>query len=118
MESTHVISITNGEENVAPTKNAKTFQFSLSLPPVFSRLRENKLIQFSLFPITSYLRQKKDTKKIIHSIKVGISLVLISLLYFVDPLYEQVGDNAIWAIMTVVVTFEFSAGIVRTFISN
>ncbi|KAL5123723.1 Aluminum-activated malate transporter 12 [Glycine soja] len=110
MESTHVISITNGEENVAPTKNAKTFQFSLSLPPVFSRLRENKLIQFSLFPITSYLRQKKDTKKIIHSIKVGISLVLISLLYFVDPLYEQVGDNAIWAIMTVVVTFEFSAG--------
>lgn len=110
MESTHVISITNGEENVAPTKNAKTFQFSLSLPPVFSRLRENKLIQFSLFPITSYLRQKKDTKKIIHSIKVGISLVLISLLYFVDPLYEQVGDNAIWAIMTVVVTFEFFAG--------
>lgn len=116
MESTHVISILNGEENVVPRKNDNTFQFSL--PPVFSRLRENKLIQFSLFPITSYLRQKKDTKKIIHSIKVGISLVLISLLYFVDPLYEQVGDNAIWAIMTVVVTFEFSAGIVRTFISN
>ncbi|KAG4981872.1 hypothetical protein JHK87_026621 [Glycine soja] len=109
MESTHVISILNGEENVVPRKNDNTFQFSL--PPVFSRLRENKVIhQFSLCPITSYLRQKKDTKKIIHSIKVGISLVLISLLYFVDPLYEQVGDNAIWAIMTVVVTFEFFAG--------
>ncbi|XP_028183265.1 aluminum-activated malate transporter 13-like [Glycine soja] len=109
MESTHVISILNGEENVVPRKNDNTFQFSL--PLVFSRLRENKIIhQFSLCPITSYLRQKKDTKKIIHSIKVGISLVLISLLYFVDPLYEQVGDNAIWAIMTVVVTFEFFAG--------
>ncbi|BAT95608.1 hypothetical protein LR48_Vigan02g116100 [Vigna angularis] len=94
MESTHVISITNGEDNVAPRKNTtKTFKFSL--PPVSSLLRENKM---------------KDAKKIIHSIKVGISLALISLLYLLDPLYEQVGENAIWAIMTVVVTFEFSAG--------
>ncbi|KAK7393543.1 hypothetical protein VNO78_22101 [Psophocarpus tetragonolobus] len=111
MESTHVISITNGED-VALRKNNKTFHFSLPLPPFFSRLRENK-IQFPLFSITSHFRdkQKQDsTKKIIHSIKVGISLVLISLLYLLDPLYEQVGENAIWAIMTVVVTFEFSAG--------
>ncbi|KAK7267761.1 hypothetical protein RIF29_20440 [Crotalaria pallida] len=58
-------------------------------------------------------KQKKNehvTKRIIHSIKVGISLVLVSLLYLVDPLYEQVGENAMWAIMTVVVIFEFSAG--------
>ncbi|RDX57615.1 Aluminum-activated malate transporter 12 [Mucuna pruriens] len=91
MESTHVISITNGQDNIAPSKNHQSFPFSL--PPVFSRLR-----------------QKKDAKEIIHSIKVGISLVLISLLYLLDPLYDQVGENAIWAIMTVVVTFEFSAG--------
>ncbi|QCD86881.1 Aluminum-activated malate transporter [Vigna unguiculata] len=98
MESTHVISIT---DNVAPRKNTtKTFKFSL--PPVFSRLRENKIHLWD--------KQMKDAKKIIHSIKVGISLVLISLLYLLDPLYEQVGENAIWAIMTVVVTFEFSAG--------
>ncbi|TKY52613.1 Aluminum-activated malate transporter 12 [Spatholobus suberectus] len=66
----------------------------------------------SLFSIASRLRdkQKKDTKKTIHSIKVGISLVLISLLYLLDPLYDQVAENAMWAIMTVVVTFEFSAG--------
>ncbi|ESW16619.1 hypothetical protein PHAVU_007G171200 [Phaseolus vulgaris] len=100
MESTHVISITNGEDNVAPRKNTKAFKFSL--PPLFSRLTENK--------IHFWDKQKKDAKKIIHSIKVGISLVLISLLYLLDPLYEQVGENAMWAIMTVVVTFEFSAG--------
>ncbi|KAK7344492.1 hypothetical protein VNO77_14152 [Canavalia gladiata] len=107
MESTHVISIANGEENIAPKKSNKTFQFSLPLPPLFSRLRENK-IHFSLVPITSL--QKKDTRNIIHSIKVGVSLVLVSLLYLLDPLYEQVGENAMWAIMTVVVIFEFSAG--------
>jgi len=107
MESTHVISISNGEDNVAPRKSTRTFKFSL--PPVFSRFRESKI----------HLRdkQKKDAKKMIHSIKVGISLVLISLLYLLDPLYEQVGENAMWAIMTVVVTFEFSAGR-YTFISN
>ncbi|KAJ0808333.1 putative aluminum-activated malate transporter [Helianthus annuus] len=52
----------------------------------------------------------QDTKKIIHSVKVGIALVLVSLLYLLDPLFEQVGENAMWAIMTVVVVFEFFAG--------
>lgn len=47
---------------------------------------------------------------VIHSIKVGIALVLVSLLYLLDPLFEQVGENAMWAIMTVVVVFEFFAG--------
>ncbi|XP_061341352.1 aluminum-activated malate transporter 14-like [Gastrolobium bilobum] len=97
MESTHVISIMNVEENVAHMKEKKTFQFPL--PPIF----------------TSYFRDKQmksnlDTRKIIHSIKVGISLVLVSLLYLLNPLFEQVGENAMWAIMTVIVMFEFSAG--------
>ncbi|KAI3526798.1 hypothetical protein L1887_06061 [Cichorium endivia] len=52
----------------------------------------------------------QHTQKIIHSIKVGIALVLVSLLYLLDPLFEQVGENAMWAIMTVVVVFEFFAG--------
>ncbi|KAK9057279.1 hypothetical protein SSX86_022114 [Deinandra increscens subsp. villosa] len=54
-------------------------------------------------------------QKIIHSIKVGIALVLVSLLYLLDPLFEQVGENAMWAIMTVVVVFEFFAGAAATY---
>ncbi|KAL6978512.1 hypothetical protein U1Q18_020180 [Sarracenia purpurea var. burkii] len=72
-----------------------------------------KKTHFSLLPIVSSLiakQSKHDKRKIIHSIKVGIALNLVSLLYLFDPLYEQVGDNAMWAIMTVVVIFEFSAG--------
>ena len=49
-------------------------------------------------------------RKVIHSVKVAIALVVVSLLYLLDPLYNQVGDNAMWAIMTVVVVFEFFAG--------
>ncbi|GAB2281167.1 hypothetical protein Dimus_015770 [Dionaea muscipula] len=51
-----------------------------------------------------------DKRNLIHSIKVGIALVMVSLLYLLDPFYEQVGENAMWAIMTVVVVLEFSTG--------
>ncbi|KAJ1433057.1 Aluminum-activated malate transporter [Sesbania bispinosa] len=93
-------------------KEQKTLQSPL--PPIVSHLKKNE-IHFSHAPIISYLRGKKmkndlDTRKLIHSIKVGISLVLVSLLYILNPLFEQVGENAMWAIMTVIVIFEFSAG--------
>ncbi|XP_057473816.1 aluminum-activated malate transporter 13-like [Actinidia eriantha] len=74
---------------------------------------QKKKSQFPLLSIVSscVARQSKhDVRKVIHSIKVGIALVLVALLYLLDPLYKQVGDNAMWAIMTVVVIFEFSAG--------
>ncbi|KAL2535634.1 Aluminum-activated malate transporter 12 [Forsythia ovata] len=68
---------------------------------------------FSFPSLLSFLKENKckyDRRKIIHSIKVGFSLVLVSLLYLLDPLFKQVGENAMWAIMTVVVVFEFFAG--------
>jgi hypothetical protein len=105
-----VISIPDGEG--VTLKEKKRFQFSLQ--PIISYLREHKKIQFSLPPIVSYLREKTtkhDMRKLMHSIKVGIALVLVSLIYLLDPLYGQVGDNAMWAIMTVVVMFEFFAGL-------
>ncbi|GFZ04697.1 aluminum-activated malate transporter 1 [Actinidia rufa] len=76
-------------------------------------LNKQKKFQFSPLSIVSSLvpmQSKHDMRKVIHSIKVGTALVLVSLLYLLDPLYKQVGDNALWAIMTVVVIFEFSAG--------
>ncbi|KAI3749369.1 hypothetical protein L2E82_19979 [Cichorium intybus] len=51
-----------------------------------------------------------DMKNLIHSFKVGFALLLVSLVYILDPLFEQVGKNALWAIMTVEVIFEFFAG--------
>nr|GEV39508.1 aluminum-activated malate transporter 13-like [Tanacetum cinerariifolium] len=62
------------------------------------------------FFLRSKLQCEQHIQKVTHSIKVGIALVLVSLLYLLDPLFEQVGENAMWAIMTVVVVFEFFAG--------
>lgn len=51
-----------------------------------------------------------DPRKVIHCLKVGISLTVVSLFYYTRPLYEGVGGNAMWAIMTVVVVFENTVG--------
>ncbi|PON57073.1 Aluminum-activated malate transporter [Parasponia andersonii] len=53
---------------------------------------------------------KEDPKRVIHALKVGLSLTLVSLLYLMEPLFEGIGQNAIWAVMTVVVVLEFTAG--------
>jgi hypothetical protein len=52
-----------------------------------------------------------DPRRVIHAFKVGLSLTLVSLLFLLEPLFKGIGENAIWAVMTVVVVFEFTAGI-------
>uniref|UniRef100_A0A251V1Z7 Putative aluminum-activated malate transporter n=1 Tax=Helianthus annuus TaxID=4232 RepID=A0A251V1Z7_HELAN len=51
-----------------------------------------------------------DPRKVIHGVKVGMALSLVSLFYYMRPLYDGVGGNAMWAVMTVVVAFEYSVG--------
>ncbi|BFG43180.1 hypothetical protein CerSpe_294540 [Prunus speciosa] len=84
----------------------------LALPKNIGEKEEPKLSIFAT--IVSSLRKlqksQQDMRKLLHSVKVAIALVLVSLLYLLDPLYKQVGENAMWAIMTVVVIFEFYAG--------
>ncbi|KZV17391.1 aluminum-activated malate transporter 2-like [Dorcoceras hygrometricum] len=53
---------------------------------------------------------KDDPRKLIHSLKVGITLTLVSLFYYFQPLYRNFGVSAMWAVTTVVVVFEFSVG--------
>ncbi|KAG7952478.1 hypothetical protein I3843_12G061100 [Carya illinoinensis] len=53
---------------------------------------------------------REDPRRVIHSLKVGISLTVVSLLYLMEPLFLGIGDNAIWAVMTVVLVLEFTVG--------
>ena len=53
---------------------------------------------------------RDDPRRVIHSLKVGLSLTLVSLLYLMEPLFKGIGQTAIWAVMTVVVVLEFTAG--------
>lgn len=79
---------------------------------LFRRL--NKIPTLKLI-LGNFLRKcwklgKDDPRRAIHAIKVGLALSVVSLFYLMDPLFDGVGNNAIWAIMTVVVVFEFTAG--------
>ncbi|KAJ0799012.1 putative aluminum-activated malate transporter [Helianthus annuus] len=58
---------------------------------------------------------RDDPRRLIHAFKVGFSLTLVSLLYLMEPLFKGVGQNAIWAVMTVVVVLEFTAGKFSTY---
>ncbi|KAG7023745.1 Aluminum-activated malate transporter 2, partial [Cucurbita argyrosperma subsp. argyrosperma] len=52
----------------------------------------------------------RDPRRIIHSIKVASAITLASFFYYFKPLYDSFGASAIWAIITVIVVFEFSVG--------
>ncbi|KAK6937515.1 Aluminum-activated malate transporter [Dillenia turbinata] len=86
---------------------------AISVPTtVGTPVKQNK-IRTSILHLISFSQEQKnahDMMKIIHSIKVGIALLIVSLLFLLDPLFEKVGENAMWAIMTVVVIFEYYAG--------
>ncbi|KDP36114.1 hypothetical protein JCGZ_08758 [Jatropha curcas] len=51
-----------------------------------------------------------DPRRIVHSLKVGLALTLVSLLYYSRTLYDGFGVAGMWAVLTVVVVFEFTVG--------
>ncbi|KAK9713589.1 hypothetical protein RND81_06G037700 [Saponaria officinalis] len=51
-----------------------------------------------------------EPKKFVHCLRVGLALCVVSLFYYMRPLYEGIGGNAMWAVMTVVVVFEYTVG--------
>ncbi|GMH12688.1 hypothetical protein Nepgr_014529 [Nepenthes gracilis] len=65
--------------------------------------------------ITDFVRTarklaEEDPRRIIHSLKVALAITLVSLFYYFQPLYDGFGVSAMWAVLTVVVVFEFSVG--------
>ncbi|KAJ0976671.1 hypothetical protein J5N97_012145 [Dioscorea zingiberensis] len=51
-----------------------------------------------------------DPRRILHSFKVGLTLTLVCIFYYVTPLFDGLGSSAMWAVLTVVVVMEYTAG--------
>ena len=49
-------------------------------------------------------------RKVAHGFKMALALALCSVFYYVQPLYAFTGHNAMWAVLTVVVVFEYTVG--------
>lgn len=102
----HIIVLAITQEQMEPEKPSILIRgwlrFKETPPKPLAKLRElvGQAIKMA----------KDDPRRLIHSLKVGLALTLVSLLYYLKPLYCNFGASAMWAIMTVVVVFEFSVG--------
>ncbi|KAL7137248.1 hypothetical protein ABFS83_10G080000 [Erythranthe nasuta] len=78
----------------------------------FSKAMPIKLIKSKVMGTMNNTKKigEDDPRRIVHSFKVGLALTLASLFYYLRPLYDGFGQAGMWAILTVVVVFEFTVG--------
>ncbi|KAF7009145.1 hypothetical protein CFC21_023736 [Triticum aestivum] len=53
---------------------------------------------------------REDPRRVAHSLKVGLALTLVSVFYYVTPLFKGFGVSTLWAVLTVVVVMEYTVG--------
>ena len=80
-------------------------------PNCFASFTTNGWNAFRQFISKSIEMGKSDPSKVIYSAKMGLALTLLSFLIFLKKPFEELGKYSVWAILTVVVVFEFSVGI-------
>ncbi|XP_004974302.1 aluminum-activated malate transporter 1 [Setaria italica] len=51
-----------------------------------------------------------DPRQVVHSFKVGLALTLVSVLYYVRPIFNKWGLSTLWAVLTVAVVMEYTVG--------
>jgi hypothetical protein len=53
---------------------------------------------------------REDPRRVAHALQVGLALTLVSVLYYVAPLFRGFGVSTLWAVLTVVVVTEYTVG--------
>ncbi|KAL5727143.1 hypothetical protein ACHQM5_000370 [Ranunculus cassubicifolius] len=71
---------------------------------------ENKSLSIKEWIINVWEFGKADINRVIFSLKVGLAVLLVSLLILFRAPYEVFGANIIWSILTVAIMFEYTVG--------
>lgn len=53
---------------------------------------------------------KEDSNRVVFAIKVGLAMLLVSLLILIRGPFELFGTNILWSILTVGIMFEYTVG--------
>ncbi|KAH1143889.1 hypothetical protein AAZX31_12G178100 [Glycine max] len=87
----------------AGARVTKFLQWLMALPSEFSA---------KVVDVMSQIKKvgKEDPRRVIHALKVALSITLVSAFYYVNPLYDGFGSSAMYAVFTVIVVSEFSVG--------
>lgn len=96
--------------NVLSSPNAETLGgFTRACQYVTSLLKNFKdnVVNFAL---EAKKLGQDDPRKLYHALKVGLAITVVSLFYYFQPLYNGFGVSAMWAVITVVVVFEYTVG--------
>ena len=65
---------------------------------------------FRQFFVHGFEMGRSDPKQIMFAAKSGLAIAIVSALSFFTEQVPYISDNIIWAILTVVLVFEFSIG--------
>ncbi|KAG8375048.1 hypothetical protein BUALT_Bualt10G0059300 [Buddleja alternifolia] len=99
--------------------NGKKGSIEINIPPISTaKLSENakkkseKKVSISckscILKVWEFC--KEDSNRVIFSLKVGLAVLLVSLLILCQTPYRVFGTNIIWSILTVAIMFEYTVG--------
>lgn len=94
----------SGSDNV--DRGSRFHQFIHSIVDRFQQLWSDSRTTC----IKLYEMGRKDPRKVVFAVKVGLSLAFVAILIFLREPMQYASQYSIWAILTVVVVFEFSIG--------
>ncbi|GMP61106.1 hypothetical protein CsSME_00023703 [Camellia sinensis var. sinensis] len=100
------VNMPNGTSEKLETEHGFFYRVWMRLQGLFERF----FLKIWRFLEKAWSIGASEPKKVAHCLKVGLALSLVSLFYYMRPLYDGVGGNAMWAVMTVVVVFEYTVG--------
>ncbi|KAK6263186.1 hypothetical protein QUC31_009002 [Theobroma cacao] len=97
--------------------NGKKGSVEINIPPA-AKAKQPEVIRKSSFQGLSCKAWiwnvwefcKEDSNRVTFSFKVGLAVLLVSLLILVQGPYEIFGTNIIWSILTVAIMFEYTVG--------
>ncbi|KAJ6714397.1 ALUMINUM-ACTIVATED MALATE TRANSPORTER 10 [Salix viminalis] len=99
--------------------NGKKGSFAINIPPEATRSKlpgTSKEGSIGAFPSSKawiwsvWEFAKEDSNRVKFALKVGLAVLLVSLLILFRAPYDIFGNNIIWSILTVAIMFEYTVG--------